>query len=255
MASEKVAPKLSEGSPPAGSIALDELLERYLVYIGLRKFKTLSVQEIKQFALLAVFRVVKKYGLKGISVEQFWNWVQPGEAYNKARLLPDTELGCAYHLDQTTKRRREEDGEETVILRGIDNVKLCLRRVFINLIFEEMRVNKKQETIKGRAQEENRSSVRRGQIDHESHQPLDEILRNMREQREGADLEAMRFVMRRVEEEMPASDLRVIQLLNDGYKAQELATVLQLDVNNIYTTYRVYKTNCKKLWGRFFVPS
>jgi hypothetical protein len=255
MASKEVAPKISIVSPPSGSIVLDELLRKYLIYIGLRKFKTLSFQEIKQFALLTVYRMVKKYGLKGLSVEQFWNWIQPGEAYTKARLLPDTELGCAYHVDQLTKRRRGNDGEETVILRGVDNVRLCSRRVFINLIFEEMRVDKKQETIKGRVQEENRSSVRRGQTDQENHQPLDEILRNIREQREGANLEAVRFVMRRVEEEMPADDLHIVQLLNDGHKPQDLATALHLDVTDIYTTYRVYKTNCKNLWSRLFGPS
>jgi hypothetical protein len=233
---------------------LDELLRRYLVYIGLREFKTLSVQEVLQFALLAIYRVVDKHGLEGISVEDFWRWVSPGESYSCALLLPDTIEGRAYHAEQFARRQAGAGGEETVILRGIDDVKRFMRRVFINLINEEMRTDGKQRKIKTEVQEENSSSVRRGQSGGEGHQPLDEMLRHMRDQRDGAELEAVRLVMRRVEEKMDVSTRRIVHLLNDGNTPQEVAGILDLTVQDIYNTYRAYRTNCKKMWSRLFGP-
>jgi len=150
---------------------------------------------------------------------------------------------------------RGDGCEETVILRTVDNVKLCARTVFIHLIIEEMRPEIKQEEIKSRIQEENKSSVMRARPAQETHQPLDEILRNMREQRHGAELEAIRFVMRRVEKNMGVDELRIIQLLNDGYKPQELAAVFNLEVKDIHKAYRIYKNNCKNLWNRLFGSS
>lgn len=253
MATEKT-PKLAEGTPPSGSIILDELLRRYLVYIGLQEFRALTVQESLQFALLAIYRVVEKHGIEGMSVEDFWGWVSPGESYSCVRLLPDTVEGRAYHAEQSAKRQDYTGGEETVILRKVDNVKQFTRRVFINLILEEMRAEQKQKKICDRVQEKNSSSVRRGQSGEDGHQPLDEMLQHMREQRDGADLEAVRLVRRRVEENMGADELRIIHMLIDGAPPQDVAAILDLKVQDIYKTYRAYKTKFSEMWHRLFGP-
>lgn len=252
MATKRVAVKLSVGSPPSGSIFLDDLLRRYLVKIGIKRFSFLSIQEIKQFALLSVFRVVTKYGLRGATVEDFGEWIRPDTNLSRIRLLPDTQDGHAYNAVQEARRLNGSVADATVVLRGVEDVKLSTSKIFIRLIIDEIRTENRQTKVKKHVTEANRSLARKGSPDADNCQPLDEIMKNMREQRAGANLDAMRFVMRRVEQKMPFEERRIVQLLNDGYKSNELAGDLDLDVTEIYAIYKQYKANLKDGWKRLF---
>jgi hypothetical protein len=66
MATIQVAPKLSEGVAPSGSIRLDDLVKRYLVSIGAREFRFFTIPELSHFALLALYHVLRSRGLKDI---------------------------------------------------------------------------------------------------------------------------------------------------------------------------------------------
>lgn len=254
MVTVKVAPKLSEGCPPSGSIVLGDLVRRYLVFIGLKRFRSLSVPELQQFALLTLYRVIPKRGLEGMDVETFWKWLRPDGSFNRARLLPDTEEGHRYHAEQSEKRLRKESFEETVILH-VDDVRRFMRKAFIRLILEDVRVNNIQKKVQDKLEEVNAPSMRRGTTGNGNYQALDEILRHMREQRVDANIEAVRFVVHLVEEKMRAQDLQIVHLLNDGNKPQDVADVLDLNVQEIYQTHRTYKSNCRKVWGRLFGPT
>jgi DNA-directed RNA polymerase specialized sigma24 family protein len=249
---EKIAPNPITTSPPVGSIILDELLRRYLLSIGLSQFRDLSVTELKQYALLSIYRVMDKHRLEGINVEEFWDLIQPGTANGHIRLLPDTEEGHTYHTEQLKKKHGGEKNEETVLLRDIRNVKTFIRVVFINMIIEDKRAESRQEGIKTRVINEDASSVRRGQKRTEGHQPIDDVLRYMREQREEVELDAARLVMRRVQAKMKSEDLRIIKLLLEGYTPREVAHVLDLDVDIIYALHRGYRNSCKKVWDKLY---
>lgn len=253
MATVRVAPKLSEGVAPSGSIRLDDLVKRYLVFIGARKFRNFTIPELFHFALLALYHVVRLRGLEGIDVETFWNWVRPNGIYSKVLLLPDTEEGRSYHFEQSARRLNDASVEETVVLH-VDNVKLFTRTTFINLLLEEIRGKSKQTEIADEWVKENAPSIRRASGNGNDH-ALDEVLQDMRMKRVEADLAAVRLVKQRVEKTLDTTELRVIHLLLDGHKAQEVANVLGLDVKVVYKTQRVFTGRCKRVWSRLFGSS
>jgi hypothetical protein len=253
MATVRVAPKLSEGVAPSGSIRLDDLVKRYLVSIGAREFRFFTIPELSHFALLALYNVLRSRGLKDMDVEAFWKWARPNGTYSKVLLLPDTDEGQIYHLKQSTKRLNDTSVEETVVLQ-VDNVKQFTRKTFIRLLLQEINGGTKQKKIATKWVKQNTPSIRRVAGNRNDH-ALDEVLQDMRMKRVDADLEAVRLVKHRVEQTLDAAELRIIHLLFNGHKAQQVADVLGLDVKIVYKTQRAFTDRCKKLWIRLFGSS
>jgi hypothetical protein len=254
MAIKNLAPKLSEGMPPSSSIVLDVLLRRYLVSIGLKKYKSLfSVAELQQFALLAVFHAVSKNLFENITVDDFAAWVRPNEVYSHIRILPETYEGRQYAASQLARRQKNLDGEETVVLRGVENVKAYIAQIFIRVINKELGYDKKERDIRKRVEETDPSCVRRASQTDQGFQPLDIILRQLREQREGAEEEAVRFVVKSIQKRMTQTDMNIVDLLIvNEYTPREVARLCRVDVENVYRIWRSFKTKFTVQWHRLF---
>lgn len=254
MAIKNLAPKLSEGMPPSSSIVLDVLLRRYLVSIGLKKYKSLfSVAELQQFALLAVFHAVNRNLFENITVDDFAAWVRPNEVYSHIRILPETDEGRQYAAGQLARRQKKLDGEQTVVLRGVENVKAYIAQIFIRIINKELGYDKKERDIRKRFEDTDPSCVRRASQNDEGFQPLDLILRQLREQREGAEEEAVRFVVRSIQKRMTQTDMNIVDLLIvNGYTPREVARLCRVDVQNVYRIWRSFKTKFTVQWHRLF---
>jgi DNA-directed RNA polymerase specialized sigma24 family protein len=254
MAIRKLAAKPSEGLPPSSSIVLDDLLRRYLISIGLKKYRSLfSILELQQFALLAVFYMVNDSGFENQTVEEFCTWVMPGKEYSQVRLLPDTEEGRLYEAEQLAKRQRKDSGEETVILRNVKHVKAYLRQAFLNLLMDELRNEKRQFDIESRLKGDKTSSVRRAATQSEDgHQKLDEIHRHFRERREEAIDDATRVVIRNLEKRISQRNMNIIRLMLDGHKPSEVARMVKLDVKEVYKIQRDFLAKFRETWHRLF---
>src|SRR5947209_13293973 len=104
---------------PVGSVYFDDLIQRYLVGIGLREFEFLTRQEITQFALLSIFRVTQRYELIGANKENFWASVMPDRKEAHVCLLPDTTEGQDFF---------RTSGEFTILFKEVENVTALMRK-------------------------------------------------------------------------------------------------------------------------------
>src|SRR5258708_7075091 len=108
---------------PPGAIFLDDLLYRYLPAAGRSKFY-LESNEIRQYAHLALDKVIRKYGLRTHSPEALWECVQLGRAH--VLLLPDRP--CEVHASSE---------QMSFVVGGVGHVPQTARRVLLNLIMDE----------------------------------------------------------------------------------------------------------------------
>jgi hypothetical protein len=127
---------------PIGAIYLDELILRYLVAIGLRQFgwpRSLTREEATQFAFLSFYRVYQSYALIKSDQKNFLDSVMSGVEVPKICLLPDT--------PEAQKYLKTSD-EPSVLFYKVANVKGLIRKVFLNLIIDEIKNEKNQELVK-----------------------------------------------------------------------------------------------------------
>jgi hypothetical protein len=115
---------------PVGSIYLDDLIQRYLVRIGLQKYPFLTPSELTQYAFLSIFRIIQKHPLVGVDDEHFWDCVMSNQRVDHICLLPDTKDGRNWF--------RQAGHQTAILFKDVMNVKGFVRRVFLNLILDDI---------------------------------------------------------------------------------------------------------------------
>lgn len=221
-------------SAPAGAIYLDDLVRRYLIAEGRRHFH-LAPGDLAQYALLALAKVIQKYGLRTHSPQLLWECIQLGRDH--VLLLPDRgEVAGA-----------PQDGQLSFVLAGVDNVPQAVRRTLLNLVLdEEIRPTEKQTKVRRKIAQTTESAHRAGGESCDSRESVLEWL--SREAAERNTERHLALLKELAEATVPMMNPRhgkVIELLMKSNPVATVAKIMGMPEQTVYTILREFRRRAK----------